>query len=85
MALGRTFLRGESRKLESSRKRIQALIQCAGQGIRVGYNMSRSEGRHMYGAFDGYTRWAVVFLIIFVLFFLLVPAYTQTCTTTPVY
>ncbi|MCL6453778.1 MAG: hypothetical protein K6T78_09245 [Alicyclobacillus sp.] len=25
------------------------------------------------GAFGGYTRWAVVFLIIFVLFFLLVP------------
>jgi hypothetical protein len=30
----------------------------------------------MYGAFGGYTRWAVVFLIIFVLFFLLVPGYT---------
>lgn len=29
----------------------------------------------MYGAFGGYTRWAVVFLIIFVLFFLLIPAY----------
>ncbi len=27
----------------------------------------------MDGAFGGYTRWAVVFLIIFVLFFLLVP------------
>ncbi|WP_281178110.1 hypothetical protein [Alicyclobacillus acidiphilus] len=27
------------------------------------------------GTFGGYTRWAVVFLIIFVLFFLLVPAY----------
>jgi len=27
----------------------------------------------MYGAFGGYTRWAVVFLIIFVLFFLFVP------------
>ncbi|MHB1683100.1 MAG: hypothetical protein ACYCYO_09835 [Bacilli bacterium] len=27
------------------------------------------------GAFGGYTRWAVVFLIIFVLFFLLVPGY----------
>lgn len=27
------------------------------------------------GAFGGYTRWAVVFLIIFVLFILLVPAY----------
>ncbi|WP_281176317.1 hypothetical protein [Alicyclobacillus ferrooxydans] len=27
----------------------------------------------MYGAFGGYTRWAVVFLIIFVLFVLLVP------------
>jgi hypothetical protein len=26
------------------------------------------------GCFGGYTRWAVVFLIIFVLFFLLVPA-----------
>ncbi|MFB5192071.1 hypothetical protein [Alicyclobacillus fastidiosus] len=29
----------------------------------------------MYGIFGGYTQWAVVFLIIFVLFFLLVPAY----------
>lgn len=31
----------------------------------------------MYGSgtFGGYTRWAVVFLIIFVLFFLLVPGY----------
>lgn len=28
----------------------------------------------MYGVFGGYTQWAVVFLIIFVLFFLLVPA-----------
>lgn len=27
----------------------------------------------MDGIFGGYTRWAVVFLIIFVLFFLLVP------------
>ncbi|HEU4965615.1 MAG TPA: hypothetical protein VFV52_17505 [Bacilli bacterium] len=27
----------------------------------------------MNGVFGGYTRWAVVFLIIFVLFFLLVP------------
>ncbi len=26
------------------------------------------------GVFGGYTRWAVVFLIIFVLFFLLVPS-----------
>ncbi|PWK13185.1 hypothetical protein C7459_108206 [Tumebacillus permanentifrigoris] len=29
----------------------------------------------MYGAFGGYTRWAVVFLIIFVLFILLTPGY----------
>lgn len=29
----------------------------------------------MYGVFGGYTRWAVVFLIIFVLFFLFVPVY----------
>ncbi|TCS72309.1 hypothetical protein EDD64_12262 [Effusibacillus lacus] len=27
----------------------------------------------MYGTFGGYTQWAVVFLIIFVLFILLVP------------
>ncbi len=27
----------------------------------------------MYGVFGGYTRWAVVFLIIFVLFMLFVP------------
>lgn len=30
----------------------------------------------MYGVFGGYTQWAVVFLIIFVLFFLLVPNYS---------
>lgn len=30
---------------------------------------------NMYGVFGGYTRWAVVFLIIFVLFFLLVPGH----------
>ncbi|WP_281180603.1 hypothetical protein [Alicyclobacillus kakegawensis] len=29
----------------------------------------------MYGVFGVYTRWAVVFLIIFVLFFLFVPGY----------
>lgn len=28
------------------------------------------------GVFGGYTQWAVVFLIIFVLFFLLVPGIT---------
>jgi hypothetical protein len=38
------------------------------------------------GAFGGLTRWAIVFLIIFVLFMLLVPAgFVRTCTTTPVY
>jgi hypothetical protein len=36
------------------------------------------------GIFGGYTRWAVVFLIIFVLFFLLVPAYRTVCKTVPV-
>jgi hypothetical protein len=31
---------------------------------------------YMYdGCFGGFTRWAIVFLIIFVLFFLLVPGY----------
>ncbi len=38
------------------------------------------------GTFGGYTRWAVVFLIIFVLFFLLVPsygAYTAGATAAP--
>jgi hypothetical protein len=29
----------------------------------------------MYGCFGAYTRWAVVFLIIFVLFILLIPHY----------
>lgn len=38
-----------------------------------------------YGCFGGYTRWAVVFLIIFVLFFLLVPGYAKVCKTVPVY
>lgn len=28
-----------------------------------------------YGMFGGFTRWAIVFLIIFVLFILLVPEY----------
>ncbi len=38
--------------------------------------MTRVKGGYtMYGTFGGYTRWAVVFLIIFVLFFLLVPGY----------
>lgn len=38
------------------------------------------------GTFGGYTQWAVVFLIIFVLFFLLVPGgVREVCTTTPVY
>lgn len=27
----------------------------------------------MYGTFGGFTRWAIVFLIIFVLFILLIP------------
>lgn len=53
-------------------------------------HFSMMEGREptMYdgGAFGGFTRWAVVFLIIFVLFILLVPYGTATtCTTTPVY
>ena len=40
----------------------------------------------MYGVFGGYTRWAVVFLIIFVLFFLLVPiCYPVQTTTTQCY
>lgn len=39
----------------------------------------------MYGTFGYYTRWAVVFLIIFVLFFLLVPGYTTVCKQVPVY
>ena len=34
--------------------------------------VTRKEGMCV-GTFGGYTRWAVVFLIIFVLFFLLVP------------
>jgi hypothetical protein len=34
-----------------------------------------------YGIFGGYTRWAVVFLIIFVLFFLLVPGYGAAAAT----
>jgi competence protein ComGC len=38
------------------------------------------------GVFGGLTRWAVVFLIIFVLFILLIPSgFVRTCTTTPVY
>lgn len=34
------------------------------------------------GVFGGYTRWAVVFLIIFVLFFLLCPVYGYVAPTT---
>ncbi|MFB5193106.1 hypothetical protein [Alicyclobacillus fastidiosus] len=36
----------------------------------------------MYGANDGFTKWAVVFLIIFVLFILLIPyggGYASSC------
>ncbi|MFC4770167.1 hypothetical protein [Effusibacillus consociatus] len=36
-----------------------------------------------YGVFGGYTRWAVVFLIIFVLFILLIPDTTAVCKTGP--
>jgi competence protein ComGC len=37
------------------------------------------------GVLGGYTRWAIVFLIIFVLFMLLIPYnVATTCTTTPV-
>jgi hypothetical protein len=37
------------------------------------------------GVWGGLTRWAIVFLIIFVLFVLLMPyGTTTTCTTTPV-
>ena len=40
----------------------------------------------MYGTFGGFTRWAVVFLIIFVLFILLIPiCYPVTTTTTQCY
>lgn len=39
------------------------------------YEASHEGGIAMYGVFGGYTRWAVVFLIIFVLFFLFVPGY----------
>jgi hypothetical protein len=49
-------------------------------------NQHRYEGGNsdMYGVFGNYTRWAVVFLIIYVLFFLLVPYGTKTfCETTP--
>ena len=35
--------------------------------------LSFKGGIAVYGVFGGYTRWAVVFLIIFVLFFLLIP------------
>jgi hypothetical protein len=38
----------------------------------------------MYGIFGAYTRWAVVFLIIFVLFFLLVPGYYGAGAAAPV-
>jgi competence protein ComGC len=35
----------------------------------------------MYGTFGAYTRWAVVFLIIFVLLFLFIPTVVPTQTT----
>ncbi|WP_303802761.1 hypothetical protein [Alicyclobacillus macrosporangiidus] len=39
------------------------------------------------GVYGGFTRWAIVFLIIFVLFILLIPYNyaVTTCTTTQVY
>jgi hypothetical protein len=53
---------------------------------RIHWTIPGAEGGILmyYGVFGGYTRWAVVFLIIFVLFFLLVPGYVTTCTTTPI-
>ncbi|MCL6625685.1 hypothetical protein [Alicyclobacillus shizuokensis] len=48
-------------------------------------NKGRKSDMYDGGVFGGYTRWAVVFLIIFVLFFLLIPSgFVRTCTTTPV-
>lgn len=43
------------------------------RGSCVQWTIERRGGADMYGVFGGYTRWAVVFLIIFVLFILLVP------------
>ncbi|WP_255524595.1 hypothetical protein [Alicyclobacillus sp. SO9] len=37
------------------------------------------------GVLGGYTRWAIVFLIIFVLFMLLIPYGATTCCTTTGY
>ncbi len=38
------------------------------------------------GAYGGLSRWAIVFLIIFVLFLLLIPYGTkEVCTTVPIY
>ncbi|GMA55725.1 hypothetical protein GCM10025858_02280 [Alicyclobacillus sacchari] len=47
------------------------------RGVQQTYDTAeiRRGGVIMYGVFGGYTQWAVVFLIIFVLFFLLVPGY----------
>jgi hypothetical protein len=58
--------------------------------IRSEMNWSKKGGYSMYGGFMGdhrLTRWAIVFLIIFVLFILLVPEERERrvyCTTTPV-
>ncbi len=42
--------------------------------VHIVLHLDRKRGmQNMYGAFGGYTRWAVVFLIIFVLFILIVP------------
>ncbi|GLG00988.1 hypothetical protein Alches_10270 [Alicyclobacillus hesperidum subsp. aegles] len=64
----------------------RAAVTCGAIEPLIHYTRIERGGVVMYGVFGGYTRWAVVFLIIFVLFILLVPyGTTTTCTTTPVY
>jgi hypothetical protein len=48
-------------------------LSVSGVGIVACDEISHEGGIPVYGVFGGYTRWAVVFLIIFVLFFLFVP------------
>lgn len=56
--------------------RDRAYTTTCRSSANIFWSMSQVKGvNRMYGTFGGYTRWAVVFLIIFVLFFLLVPAY----------
>ncbi len=56
--------------------RLTAFVYTKGSSLACTGYEDRMKGVCHMGCFGGYTRWAVVFLIIFVLFILFIPAGT---------